>query len=161
MLEGPTEGVCECCKMDVKSRWTPTWHRMGFLCFMVTWTIFKYQLFGGRLNTKLGDLDNLNVCIRWFILFYHVWGPAWNSFWLRARSGMTSHYTWGSVTARHDFGGVLGWLVDIYFWVLTISWSRLLAHVWSRPKGRFTPRTMESDHGRWPFAWSDLHAPIS
>ena len=32
----------------------------------------------------------------------------WNSIWLRARWHMTSHYTWGSVTTLHDFGGVLG-----------------------------------------------------
>jgi hypothetical protein len=28
---------------------------------------------------------------------------------------MASHYTWGSVTALHDFGGVLGRLVDTFF----------------------------------------------
>jgi hypothetical protein len=42
-----------------------------------------------------------------------VWGPTWieihwNSIWLRARSRMTSHYTWGSVTTLHDLGGVFG-----------------------------------------------------
>jgi hypothetical protein len=39
MLEGGTNRVCAC-KMDVKSTWLPTWHRIGS-CFMVTWTIFK------------------------------------------------------------------------------------------------------------------------
>jgi hypothetical protein len=29
----------------------------------------------------------------------------------------------------HDFGGVLGWPLDTFFWALTISWSRLMAHV--------------------------------
>jgi hypothetical protein len=38
------------------------------------------------------------------------------------------------VTTRHDFGGVLGWPLDTVFWGLTISWSRLLARVWSGPK---------------------------
>ena len=33
-LEGPTEGVCEC-KMDVKSTWIPTWHRMDH----VSWSL--------------------------------------------------------------------------------------------------------------------------
>ena len=93
---------------------------------------------GGRPNTKLGDHGTLNAHNRWFILFYHVWGPAWinihwNSTWLRTRSLMTSHYTRGSVTTLHDSGGGLGWPLDTFFWALTISWSRLLARVWSGP----------------------------
>ena len=47
---------------------------------------------------------------------------------------MTSHYTWGSTTTLHDFGGVLGRPLDTFFWAFTISWSRLLARVWSGPK---------------------------
>ena len=94
---------------------------------------------GGRPNTKPGDHGTPNAHNRWFILFYHVWGPAWieihwNSIWLRARSHMTSHYTWGPVTTLHDFGGVLGWPLDTFFWALAISWSRLLACVWSGPR---------------------------
>ena len=70
--------------------------------------------------------------------FYHVWGLAWiniywNSIWLRARSHMASHYTWGSVTTLHDLEGVLGQPLDNLCWALTISWSRLLALVWSGP----------------------------
>jgi hypothetical protein len=42
---------------------------------------------------------------------------------------MTSHYTRGSMTTLHDFGGVLGQPLDTSFGALTISWSRLLAHV--------------------------------
>ena len=34
-----TNGACEC-KMDVKSTWIPTWHRMDHV-FMVTWTTLK------------------------------------------------------------------------------------------------------------------------
>jgi hypothetical protein len=41
---------------------------------------------------------------------------------------------WGYVTTLHDFGGVLGWPLDTFFQSLTISWSRLLAHVRSDPK---------------------------
>ena len=107
-------------------------------CFMVTWTILKNHLLEVDFNTNLGDPGTPNAHNRWFILFYHVWGPAWikihwNSIWLRARSHMTSHYTWGSVTTLHDFGGVLGRPLDTFFWALTISWSRLLARVWSGP----------------------------
>ena len=46
---------------------------------------------------------------------------------------MTSHYTWGSVITLHDFGGVLERPLGPFFWALTISWSRLLARVWSGP----------------------------
>ena len=49
---------------------------------------------------------------------------------------MASHYTWDFVTTLRDFGGVLGWPLDISFWALTISWSWLLARVWSGPKFR-------------------------
>ena len=93
----------------------------------------------GRPSTKPGDHGTPNAHNHWFILFYHVWGPAWieihwNSIWLRAWSHMASHYTWGSVTILHDFGGALGWPLDNFFWALIISRSRLLAHAWSGPK---------------------------
>ena len=94
---------------------------------------------GGRPNTKPGDYGTPNAHNRWFILLYHVGGPAWieihwNSIWSRARSHTASNYTWESVTKLHDFGGVLGRRpLDTFFWALTISWSRLLAHVWSGP----------------------------
>ena len=99
---------------------------------------FQKPPLGGRPNTKPGDHGTPNAHNRWFILFYHVWGPAWieihwNSIWLRARSHMTSHYTWGFVTTLHDFGGVLGRPLDTFFWALTSSWSQLLARVWSGP----------------------------
>ena len=108
-------------------------------CFMITWIFFLQKPpLGGRPNTKLGDHDTPNAHNRWFILFYHVRGLArigfpWNSIWLRARSHMTSHYTQGSMTTLHQFGGVLGWSVETFFWAFTISWSRLLGRVWSGP----------------------------
>ena len=100
---------------------------------------FRKPPLGGRPNTNLGDHGTSNVYYCWFILFYHVWGPAWieiywNSIWLRAQSHMTSHYTWGSVTTLHGFRGVLGWPLDTFIWAITISWSPLLARVWSNPK---------------------------
>jgi hypothetical protein len=132
-----TNGVCEC-KMDVKSTWIPTWHPMDH----VSWSLglfFQKPSLGGRSDTKpLGDHGTPNTHNRWFILFHHVWRPAWikipwNSIWLRAPSLMASHYNWGSVTKLHDFGGVLGRSLDNFFWAFTIPWSRLLAHVWSGP----------------------------
>ena len=97
---------------------------------------FQKPPLGGRPNTKPGDHGALNAQNSWFILFYHVWGPAWrenhwNSIWSRAWFYMISHYAWGFVTTLHDFGGVLGRPLDTFFWALTISWSRLLGCVWT------------------------------
>ena len=73
-----------------------------------------------------------------FFLFYHVWGHAWiefhgNSIWWRIQSHMTSHYTWGSVTALNDFECVLGRPLDTFFWAPTIPWSRHLGLFVKRP----------------------------
>jgi hypothetical protein len=112
-LEGPTKYVNG--KMEVKSTWIPTWHQMD----RVPWSLdyFQKSLLGGRPNTKPRDHGTSNAHNHWFILFHHAWGPKWieshwNSIWLMVRSHMTSHYTWGSVTTVHDFGGVLGWPLD-------------------------------------------------
>jgi hypothetical protein len=113
----------------------------------IKWIIFHGHLdyfqkppLGGRFNTKPGGHGTPNAHNHWFILFYHVWGSAlieihWNSIWLRAWSHRTSHYTWGSMTTLHDFGGVLGRPLDTFFWALTISWSWLLGRVWKWPLG--------------------------
>ena len=136
MLEGPNEWVCEC-KMDVKFTWIPTWHQVDH----VSWSLglFFKTPHGVRPNTKLGDHGTPNTHNCWFIIYYHLWGPTrikfhWNSIWLRAREHMASHYTWGSVTTLDDFGGVLGRPWDNFIWALRISWSRLLARVWSSPQ---------------------------
>ena len=100
---------------------------------------FQKPHLGGRPNTKLGDHDIPNVHNRWFILFYHVWGPAWIdihwiSIWSRTQSQMTSHYTWGPVTTLHDFEGGLGRPWTLSFGLSKSSWSQLLARVLSGPK---------------------------
>ena len=97
---------------------------------------FQKPPLGGRPNTKPGNHGTPNAHNRRIILFYHVWGSAWieihrNSIWLRARSHMASHYTWGSVTTLLNLEGVLRRPLDSFSWALPISWSRLLAHVWS------------------------------
>ena len=33
------------------------------------------------------------------------------------------------MTTLRDFGGVVGWPLDTFFWALAISWSRVLACV--------------------------------
>jgi len=94
---------------------------------------------GGRPNTKPWVYGTPNAHNCWFILFYHVWGPTWIEFieftfglgpWLH----MASHYTWGPETTLRDCESVLRWPLDTFWGALTISWSRLLACVWSGPK---------------------------
>ena len=90
---------------------------------------FQWPLLGGRPNTKpLGDHGTLNAHNRWFILFYHGWGPAWieihwNSIWLRTRSHMTSHYTWRSVNKLHALEVSWGNL-----WTVPIELSQFHGH---------------------------------
>jgi hypothetical protein len=127
----------------VNAQWMQSLH--GFL-HGIEWIMFHGHLYyfqtpslGGRFNTRPGDHGTPNAHNRWVILFCHVWGHAfigihWNIIWLRVRSHMTSHYTWGYMTILHDFEGVLGWPLDTFFWALTISWSWHLGHVWSCPK---------------------------
>ena len=114
-------------------------HGIEWIMFHGHLDYFQKPPLGGRSNIKLGDHNTQNTHNCWFIRFYHVLGPTWigihwNSIWLRALSHMTSYYTWGIATTLHDFEGVLGWPLDTFFWALTISWSRLLACVWSGPK---------------------------
>jgi hypothetical protein len=90
-----TNIVCEC-KMDVKSIWIL--HGIKWIIFHGHLDYFQKPPLGGRPNTKPGDHGTPNAHNRWFLLFYHVWKPAWigiheNSIWLEARSHMTSHYT--------------------------------------------------------------------
>jgi hypothetical protein len=107
-------------------------------CFTVTWTISKNHLLEVGLTQNWETMALRTLTTVDLFYWYHVWGPAWieihwNSVWLRARSHMAPHYTWGSVTTLHDFGGVLGRPLDTFLGALTISWSRLLARVWSGP----------------------------
>ena len=78
-------------------------------CFIVVWTIFKNHLLDVGLAQNLETIALQNAHSRCFILFYFVWGPAWIkshwiNIWLKVRSHVTSHYTWGPVTTWHDFG---------------------------------------------------------
>ena len=135
-----TNGVCEC-KMDVSLHGFP--HVMKWIMFHGHLDYFQEPPLRGRTNTKPGDHGTLDALNCWFILLYHVWGPAWveipwNNTWLRARSHMTSHFTWGSVTTLHDFGVVLArhWACSLASHNF-MAWSRLLACVWSGSKHSF------------------------
>ena len=83
-LDGPTEYVN--CKMDVKSTGLPTWHEMDHVSWLLG--LFSKPSFGDKSNTKPGDCGIPNAHNRWFILFNHVWRPAWidihwNNIWLK------------------------------------------------------------------------------
>ena len=69
-----TNGVCEC-KRDVKSTWIPTWHWIVHIYGHLDY--FQKPPLRGRPHTKPGDHGTPNAHDRWFILLYHVWGPAW------------------------------------------------------------------------------------
>ena len=72
----------------------------------------------------------INVGLFYFIMCEdpHEWNFTEIAFG-RGLGHVTSHYTRGSVTALHDFGGALGRPSDTLFWALTISCSRLLVRV--------------------------------
>ena len=113
--------------MDVKSTWLPTLHRMDH----VSWSLglFSKPLLGGRPNTKRGDHGTLNAHNRWFILFYHLWGPAWiETHWtnvrLRIRSHMTSQYTWESRDHTTWCWRCVEMAFRRFLLALSISWSR-------------------------------------
>ena len=110
-------------------------------CFMATWTIFKNHLLdiGLTQNQETTTPRTLTtIDLFYFIMCEdpHEHKYHWNSIWLRARSHMASHYTWGTMTTLlHDFEGVRYWRpLDTFVWALTNSWSRLLVHVWRGPK---------------------------
>ena len=82
---------------------------------------FQNPPLGGRPNTKPDDHGTPNAHNHWYILFYHVWRPAWieihsNGIWLRSlvtygftlHSRVRDHTTW-------SFGGVLDNLLRLSF----------------------------------------------
>jgi hypothetical protein len=130
-----TNVVCEC-KMCVKSTWIHVWHQIDHRSWSLG--LFSNILLEVRLtqNQETMALQLLTTVDLFcfitcenphehkFIEIEFGWGPG---------HIMTSHYTWGSVTTLHNFEGILGRPSITFFWALTISWSRLLARVWSGP----------------------------
>ena len=73
--------------MEVKSTWIPLWHQMDHVSWSPRLFSQKPRL-GGRPDTKTGDHGTSNAHNCRFILFYHVWEPAWieiywNSIWFK------------------------------------------------------------------------------
>ena len=67
-LDGPTEGVCEC-KMDIKSTWTPAWHRLDH----VSWSLGSFSK-NHFLEVRLTQ-NRETMALRMFIivdLFYFI-----------------------------------------------------------------------------------------
>ena len=120
-------------------------------CFTVTWTNFKHKT-GRPWHSECSQLLILSIlsCV------IHMIRIHWYNFWLRTQSQMTSHYTWGSVITLHVFGGVLGQPLDTFFWALTISWSQLLARVWSGPNKK---RLLQKAHMAPAKVWSFVGMP--
>ena len=107
------------CLTDQQSMWMQdgcnvymeTYMASNGSCFMVTWTILKSHLLKEGLTQNRHTMALKNAHNHWLILIYHAWGPTWreihwNNIWLRTRSHMTSHYTWGPATTLHALGGV-------------------------------------------------------
>ena len=84
-------------------------------CFMVTSIIFKNHLL------KVGLTHNHR-----FNLFYYCEDPNEYEF-------IEVAFGWRSMTTRQTWVWRVCWdgLCTLFFWALTISWSRLLARVWS------------------------------
>ena len=135
------------CLRDQRSMWmqdgckvyVDSYMALNGSCFLVTWTTFKNHFLeiGLTQNQDTMALRTFTT-VSWFYVIMCE-DPAWikihwNSIWLRARSHMTSHHTWGFVTMLYDFGGALGRPLGTFFWALTISWSQFLARVWSDPQ---------------------------
>ena len=123
-LEGPMKWVCEC-KVDVTSTWISSWHQIN--CFYGPLDCFQNHLLEVDLtqNRETMALRNLTTVILFYFIMCEdsAWIKIhWNSIWLRARSHMTSHYTWWPMTTLHGFGGILGRPLDTFFWALTMSW---------------------------------------
>jgi hypothetical protein len=131
-----TDGVCEC-KMGVQV-YMDSCMALNGSCFMVTWVIFENRLLEVSLTW-----NRETMVLRTFTtvdLFYSImWEDPHERKFIEMQPlvevPVTHDFTLHlrSVTTLYDFEGVLGWPLDTFFWALTISWSRLLARVWSGP----------------------------
>ena len=121
-----------------ESTYIPTWHRLDHVSWSLgpfskttSWEVGLTQNRETMTHRTLTTID--------LFYFYHVWGPAWieiqwSSIWLRARH-IWLHTTLEDLWPHYMIVEVC-WdgLWTLFFWALTISWSRLLARVWSGPK---------------------------
>ena len=141
-LEGPTEYV--------NARWDVS--LCGFLhsieWIMVSWSLglfLKSHLLGGRPNTKPGGHGNPNAHNWYFPIFIMCKDPAWINFFIKITFGWVPGHIWLHTTLEGPWPHYMIWEVcwdglwTLSFWALTISWSWLLARVWSGPKYCYEP----------------------
>ena len=136
-LEGPTKYICEC-KMD-GTVYMDFYMASNGSCFMVIWTVSRNHLMevGLTQNRETMALQTLTtVDLFYFIICEDMyeyksieiefgWGPGF--IWLHTSLEVPwSHYM--ILEVSWDKG-----LWTLFFWVVTISWSRLLARGWSGP----------------------------
>ena len=139
------------CKTNVKSTWIPTWHQIDH----VSWSLGLFNFQNNLLEVGVTHNQGTTAfrTLTTVDLFYFVMceDPHEQKF-IEIASGwghghMSLHTAledpWPHL---HDVGGVLGRPLDTFFWALTISWSRLLARVWSGPCACERPVTWYSIH---------------
>ena len=103
--------------MDVKSTWIPTSHRMDHVSWSsLSKTTSRRDVH--RPNTKPGDRGAPISHNRRFGIFHRVRG-----------SHVFKKFVEIGNSTLHGFEKCLGTVVERPFWALTISWSRVLAHV--------------------------------
>jgi hypothetical protein len=84
-------------------------------CFMVTWIIFKNHLLEVGLRQSWETMALRMHHNRWFILFYHVWGPAWIKF-IEATFGWGSGQKWLHTTLEGPLP---------HYMILEVPWGSL------------------------------------
>jgi len=125
--------------MDVKSTWIPTWHRMdhaswslGLFLKTTSWRHAQYKIGRSWHSEHSWPLIySILTCVRTRMnrhsLKWHVVeGRTTYDFTLHLRLRDTTTWFWRCVGTAFN--------LDTFFWALTISWSRLLTHMWSGPK---------------------------
>jgi hypothetical protein len=88
LIGGKVEPVQVCFTLRLRDQWS-MWMQDGCkslhgVLHGIKWIMFHGHLdcfqkppLGGSSNTKPGDHGTPNTHNHWFILIYHVWGPAW------------------------------------------------------------------------------------
>jgi hypothetical protein len=108
-------------------------------CFMVTLIIFKNHLLEVGLTHNRETMALRTFTTVGLFHFHRVRGPRMNRNswkWHLVENPVTYDFTLDLRICDHTtwvFAGVFGRLLDTFFWALTISWSRLLPHVWRDP----------------------------
>jgi hypothetical protein len=64
-----TNGVCECCQVDVKVAWIPTWHQMDHVSWSLGlfWKTISWKY--SRFKTTPRDHGTSNAHNNWYIIF--------------------------------------------------------------------------------------------